>query len=51
MHSSFSFFKKYLTVNQQSHDNDAFELGASIAENFGKAVGPEQRQLSKFIAL
>ena len=40
--------QKYLAVSQTtSGPADATELGASIAERFGKAVGPVNRQLSK----
>lgn len=38
--------KKYLAVNQSSWAADSAELGASIAEQFGRAIGPVQRQLS-----
>jgi phosphatidylinositol 4-kinase len=30
---------------------DTAELGASIAEQFGKAVGPVYRHLSKYICI
>lgn len=38
--------QKYLAVNQTSSFADGSELGATIAEKFGKAIGPVQRQLS-----
>jgi phosphatidylinositol 4-kinase A len=38
--------QKYLAVNQSSSAADSAELGASVAEQFGKAIGPVQRQLS-----
>ncbi|KAJ3753010.1 hypothetical protein EV360DRAFT_88184 [Lentinula raphanica] len=38
-----STLQKYLAVGQIT--SDASELGASIAEKFGKAIGPVQRQL------
>jgi phosphatidylinositol 4-kinase len=39
--------QKYLAVNQSLSWADTSELGASIAEQFGKMVGPVQRQLSR----
>ncbi|KAF8913519.1 hypothetical protein CPB85DRAFT_1299266 [Mucidula mucida] len=43
--------QKYLTVHQSSAGVEGAELGASIAEQFGKAVGPVQRQLTSLSAL
>jgi phosphatidylinositol 4-kinase len=40
------YIQKYLAVNQSSWAADSVELGATIAEQFGKAIGPVQRQLS-----
>jgi len=43
-----NLFQKYLAINQtMSNPSDSSELGATIAEKFGKAVGPVSRQLSK----
>jgi phosphatidylinositol 4-kinase A len=36
----------YLAMNQSVPASDAVELGASVAAQFGKAIGPLQRQLS-----
>ncbi|KAJ3814722.1 hypothetical protein F5876DRAFT_72711 [Lentinula aff. lateritia] len=44
-----STLQKYLAVGQIS--SDASELGASIAEKFGKAIGPVQRQLTSLAKL
>lgn len=44
-----STLQKYLTVHQSTSDVEGAELGASIAEQFGKAVGPVQRQISKYM--
>ncbi|ESK94184.1 phosphatidylinositol 4-kinase [Moniliophthora roreri MCA 2997] len=42
-----STLQKYLAISQTvAGPSDATELGASIAEKFGKAVGPIQRQLA-----
>jgi len=41
--------QKYLAVNQSSAGVNSAELGASIAEQFGKAVGPVHRQLCEQI--
>jgi phosphatidylinositol 4-kinase len=38
-------FKKYLAVNQSLSPIDSVDLGASIAENYGKAIGPVERKL------
>jgi phosphatidylinositol 4-kinase A len=51
-HSHVSFWlnvinQKYLAVNQPSSGSDSLDLGPSIAEHFGKAIGPIQRSLSK----
>ncbi|KAJ4475685.1 hypothetical protein J3R30DRAFT_3735539 [Lentinula aciculospora] len=44
-----STLQKYLAVGQNSLD--ASEFGASIAEKFGKAIGPVQRQLTSLAKL
>ncbi|KAJ3734042.1 hypothetical protein DFJ43DRAFT_1065841 [Lentinula guzmanii] len=44
-----STLQKYLAVGQTL--SDASELGASIAEKFGKAIGPVQRQLTSLAKL
>ncbi|KAK0497081.1 hypothetical protein EDD18DRAFT_1165281 [Armillaria luteobubalina] len=41
-----STLQKYLAVHQSTSGTDGAELGASVAEQFGKAIGPVQRQLS-----
>lgn len=41
-------FQKYLAVNQSVTGADSAELGASVAERFGKEVGPVHRHLCKF---
>ncbi|THU88594.1 hypothetical protein K435DRAFT_821590 [Dendrothele bispora CBS 962.96] len=42
-----STLQKYLAINQTiANASDSSELGATIAEEFGKAVGPVSRQLS-----
>jgi hypothetical protein len=38
-------FKKYLAINQSLSPIDSVDLGASIAENYGKAIGPVERKL------
>ncbi len=43
-----STLQKYLAVHQSTSGTDGAELGASVAEQFGKAIGPVQRQLSRF---
>ncbi|PPQ98140.1 hypothetical protein CVT26_003184 [Gymnopilus dilepis] len=43
--------QKYLAVNQSPAGINAAELGASIAEEFGKAIGPVHRQLSSLASL
>ncbi|KZP21149.1 hypothetical protein FIBSPDRAFT_788486 [Athelia psychrophila] len=40
-----STLQKYLAVNQSASGVDTSELGASVAEKFGKAVGPIHRQI------
>lgn len=37
--------KKYLAINQSLSPIDTVDLGASIAENYGKAIGPVERKL------
>jgi phosphatidylinositol 4-kinase A len=37
--------KKYLAVNQSLSPIDSVDLGASIAENYGKVIGPVERKL------
>ncbi|KAF8969865.1 hypothetical protein BDZ97DRAFT_1937223 [Flammula alnicola] len=46
-----STLQKYLAVNQSSAGINSAELGASIAEQFGKAIGPVHRQLSSLSSL
>ncbi|KII89099.1 hypothetical protein PLICRDRAFT_698221 [Plicaturopsis crispa FD-325 SS-3] len=46
-----STLQKYLALSQSSSSADAAELGASVAEQFGKAVGPVQRDLTSLAAL
>ncbi|KAK0463795.1 uncharacterized protein EV420DRAFT_1520089 [Desarmillaria tabescens] len=46
-----STLQKYLAVHQSNSGTDGAELGASIAEQFGKAIGPVQRQLVSLSAL
>ncbi|CAA7271519.1 unnamed protein product [Cyclocybe aegerita] len=41
-----STLQKYLSVNPSLSGINSAELGASIAEQFGKAIGPVHRQLS-----
>ena len=44
--------QRYLATNQSSgFDLESADLGASVAEHYGKMVGPVQRQLSKSLAL
>ncbi|KAG6868816.1 hypothetical protein C0993_009698 [Termitomyces sp. T159_Od127] len=40
-----STLQKYLAVTQSSSGSHSSELGASVAEHFGKAIGPVERQL------
>ncbi|KAK7467455.1 Phosphatidylinositol 4-kinase stt4 [Stygiomarasmius scandens] len=47
-----STLQKYLAINQtMSNPSDSSELGATIAEKFGKAVGPVSRQLTSLSSL
>ncbi|KAH9981001.1 hypothetical protein BGW80DRAFT_1501409 [Lactifluus volemus] len=46
-----STLQKYLAVNQSLSPIDAVDLGASIAETYGKAIGPVQRKLSSLASL
>ncbi|KAG7448129.1 uncharacterized protein BT62DRAFT_930208 [Guyanagaster necrorhizus] len=46
-----STLQKYLAVHQSTSGIDGAELGASVAEQFGKAIGPVQRQLISLSAL
>ncbi|KAG6828586.1 hypothetical protein H0H92_007376 [Tricholoma furcatifolium] len=41
-----STLQKYLAVTQSSSGGHSSELGASLAEHFGKAIGPVERQLT-----
>lgn len=41
--------QKYLTLSQSMSGDDASELGATVAEQFGRAIGPVQRHLSEFL--
>jgi phosphatidylinositol 4-kinase A len=40
--------KKYLAMSQPTSLTDAADLGASVAEKFGKAISPGERQLGMF---
>ena len=40
-------WQKYLAVNQSMSPVDTVDLGASIAEQFGKAIGPVEKKLGK----
>lgn len=40
--------KKYLAINQSLSPIDSVDLGASIAENYGKAIGPVERKLCRY---
>ena len=40
--------KKYLAINQSLSPIDAVDLGASIAENYGKAIGPVERKMCPY---
>jgi phosphatidylinositol 4-kinase len=40
--------QKYLAVNQTLSATDTAELGASVAEQFGKAIASVERQLSNW---
>lgn len=44
-YDSYGLRKKYLAVNKASAGINSAELGASIAEQFGKSIGPVHRQL------
>ncbi|KAI0273304.1 atypical/PIKK/PI4K protein kinase [Gloeopeniophorella convolvens] len=46
-----STLQKYLAVNQSLSPVDSIDLGASIAETFGKAIGPVERKLSSLASL
>ncbi|KAI0256980.1 atypical/PIKK/PI4K protein kinase [Lactifluus subvellereus] len=46
-----STLQKYLAVNQSLSPIDAVDLGASVAETYGKAIGPVQRKLSSLASL
>ncbi|KAF9475060.1 hypothetical protein BDN70DRAFT_996680 [Pholiota conissans] len=46
-----STLQKYLTVNKSSAGINSAELGASIAEQFGKSIGPVHRQLSSLSSI
>ncbi|GLB34718.1 putative PI3 PI4-kinase family protein [Lyophyllum shimeji] len=41
-----STLQKYLAASQSTSGGNPSELGASVAEHFGKAIGPIQRQLT-----
>jgi len=47
-YKSLPFSKKYLAVNQSLSPIDSVDLGASIAENYGKAIGPVERKLCTY---
>ncbi|KAH7923479.1 hypothetical protein BV22DRAFT_1036261 [Leucogyrophana mollusca] len=46
-----STLQKYLAATQSLTGSDTAELGASVAEEFGKAFGPVHRQLTSLCAL
>ncbi|ETW86100.1 hypothetical protein HETIRDRAFT_60199 [Heterobasidion irregulare TC 32-1] len=46
-----STLQKYLAVNQSLSPVDTVDLGASVAERFGKAIGPVERKLSSLASL
>ncbi|KAI0064541.1 hypothetical protein BV25DRAFT_1930940 [Artomyces pyxidatus] len=46
-----STLQKYLSVNQSLSPIDSVDLGASVAEQFGKAIGPVERKLSSLASL
>ncbi|PPQ71810.1 hypothetical protein CVT24_006200, partial [Panaeolus cyanescens] len=46
-----STLQKYLAVNQSSAGRVTSELGASLAEKFGKALGPVHRHLASLASL
>ncbi|KAI0275884.1 atypical/PIKK/PI4K protein kinase [Russula aff. rugulosa BPL654] len=46
-----STLQKYLAVNQSLSPIDSVDLGASIAENYGKVIGPVERKLSSLVGL
>ncbi|EPQ57891.1 hypothetical protein GLOTRDRAFT_114478 [Gloeophyllum trabeum ATCC 11539] len=41
-----STLQKYLAINQSLSPDDSFELGATMAVNYGKAIGPAERRLA-----
>ncbi|KAI0032206.1 hypothetical protein K488DRAFT_50373 [Vararia minispora EC-137] len=43
--------QKYLAVNQSLSLIDTVDLGASVAEQFGKAIGPVERKLASLVAM
>lgn len=45
---AYSSSKKYLAINQSLSPIDSVDLGASIAENYGKAIGPVERKLCTY---
>ncbi|KZT27321.1 atypical/PIKK/PI4K protein kinase [Neolentinus lepideus HHB14362 ss-1] len=46
-----STLQKYLAINQSLSPDDSLELGATVATNFGKAIGPAERQLASLGSL
>jgi phosphatidylinositol 4-kinase A len=42
--------QKYLALGQPTSLTDVADLGASVAEEFGKAIGPSERQLSESLS-
>ncbi|KNZ80366.1 Phosphatidylinositol 4-kinase stt4 [Termitomyces sp. J132] len=46
-----STLQKYLAITQSSSGGHSSELGASVAEHFGKAIGPVERQLTCLASL
>lgn len=47
-HKAYLLSKKYLAVNQSLSPIDTVDLGASIAEHYGKAIGPVERKLCMY---
>ncbi|TFK54620.1 hypothetical protein OE88DRAFT_1653021 [Heliocybe sulcata] len=46
-----STLQKYLSINQSVSPDDSLELGATVAADFGKAIGPAERQLASLASL
>jgi hypothetical protein len=48
LRQSLPLSKKYLAINQSLSPIDTVDLGASIAETYGKAIGPVERKLCTY---